>query len=89
MFISNQVIHCEIKFGDTSWYSSFLYAYNCGIEKRQLQRQLELLKEHCEDLPWLLIGDFNVVESMEEKSRGEKYSLTMNMSLVNVCISLK
>ena len=66
-----QAIHCLVTCKSTSnkFYFSFVHGLNKLVERRNLWRNLCRFNSFI-DLPWLLLGDFNVVLKGEEKSNG-------------------
>ena len=66
-----QVMNCLATCKSTSkkFYISFVYALNKVVERRPLWRDLCRFSSSI-DLPWILLGDFNVVLKGEEKANG-------------------
>ena len=74
LHISSQVITCAIQIPETSeqFICSAVYASNCEVERRGLWEDLrgtQAAYSHL-DMPWIVIGDFNVTLSTGEHSRG-------------------
>lgn len=45
-----------------------IYASNCDIERRLLWDELSDIKAQAPLVPWLAVGDFNVIKTVEERS---------------------
>ncbi|XP_018473790.2 uncharacterized protein LOC108845015 [Raphanus sativus] len=71
---SSQVITCAIQIPETreQFICSAVYASNNEVERRALWADLRGTQAayHHLDLPWIVIGDFNVTLSSAEHSRG-------------------
>ncbi|GFS43643.1 hypothetical protein Acr_00g0086140 [Actinidia rufa] len=69
---SEQVIHClaTCKVTDTRFCISFVYAFNTIMGRRPLWANLDKFNETLRDL-WLILGDFNNVLKMDEKSNDQ------------------
>lgn len=46
---------------------TFVYEATKGLERKSLWQYLLLIKKQVGDVPWLLSGNFNVVQSLQEK----------------------
>uniref|UniRef100_A0A5B6YUZ1 Reverse transcriptase domain-containing protein n=1 Tax=Davidia involucrata TaxID=16924 RepID=A0A5B6YUZ1_DAVIN len=70
--ISDQAISASLKVLNSSveFYVSFIYGSNDYLVRRQLWSQLRGLVGAFGQTPWILLGDFNVVRSHEEKTGG-------------------
>ena len=68
---SSQVIHCLVTCQSTTkkFYTSFVYGLNKVVDRRPLWQNLINFNSTI-DLPWILLGDFNVVLKSEEKTNG-------------------
>ncbi|PSS19299.1 Endonuclease [Actinidia chinensis var. chinensis] len=69
---SEQVIHClaTCKVTNTRFCISFVYAFNTIMGRRPLWANLDKFNETLRDL-WLILGDFNNVLKMDEKSNDQ------------------
>lgn len=73
VLISVQMITCWIRFKGTEdiCLSSFVYASNCMVERRELWKEMETVSRLVASNinPWIIQGDFNVTLSAMEHSR--------------------
>lgn len=81
--MSDQVITCAVQVLETGeqFVCSAVYASNCEMERRRLWEELRGTKaayDHL-DLPWIVIGDFNVALSSSEHSLGVTRSMQLGM----------
>jgi len=53
--------------GQLKWVHTFVYGGNKGVRKESLWQYLLLIKNQIDGVPWLLSGEFNVVQSVQEK----------------------
>lgn len=68
---SDQVIHCQGNITDKrSFFCSFVYASNHHVHRRELWSSLCTHKHFVSNIPWAVLGDFNVGLNMEDHSRG-------------------
>lgn len=67
---STQVIHCHVFLRTLQEYFflSTVYAFNEENSRRSLWQEFIDLSPNMDDVPWIAIGDFNVVHSMHERS---------------------
>jgi len=66
---SDQCVSCcvhSLKDG-SSWFHSFVYGANKPLDRRSLWQHLYTIKNRLFPNPWMLSGDFNVVEHLAEK----------------------
>ena len=54
---------------------TFVYAYNDGMDRRRLWKELEVIKHSVGRNPWMLAGDFNVVMSPLKKLGRERLNI--------------
>ncbi|XP_057463925.1 uncharacterized protein LOC130753792 [Actinidia eriantha] len=68
---SEQVIHClaVCKVTNSKFSLSFVYAFNTIVGRRSLWTNLDRFNEMLND-PWLVMGDFNNVLNIDERSNG-------------------
>lgn len=75
--MSSQIITCAIQIPETreQFICSAVYASNCMIERRQLWEALRGTRTAYSylDMPWILIGDFNVTLASADHSRAMDY----------------
>ena len=74
LHISSQIITCVVQIPETGeqFICSAVYASNCEVERRSLWEDLrgtQAAYSHL-DMPWIVIGDFNVTLYSSEHSRG-------------------
>ena len=64
----DQVIHCEVVHNDSRIRAiiSFIYGANDDYERRRLWGDLRFHSSSFSSLPWLLVGDFNALRSIQE-----------------------
>jgi hypothetical protein len=64
-----QPISCELTADQAQlkWVQTFVYEATKGLERKSLWQYLLLIKNQIGDVPWLLLGNFNVVQSVQEK----------------------
>ncbi|XP_059627352.1 uncharacterized protein LOC132270169 [Cornus florida] len=69
---SRQAIHCKISIIGTSisFFSSFIYAANLGVEKQSLWEDINFHAGPFSSSPWLFMGDFNVIPNPNERHGG-------------------
>ncbi|XP_071705425.1 uncharacterized protein [Rutidosis leptorrhynchoides] len=84
---TNQVIHCCVEQHNSNkrFFCFFVYASNDDIERRQLWEDLILHKGVVKDAEWLIIGDFNVSLTPEDKSTGSSV-VTSEMNDFRECV---
>lgn len=74
LHMSSQVITCAVQIPETreQFICSAVYASNCEVERRLLWEELRGTRAAYEyiDMPWIVIGDFNVTLTTGEHSRG-------------------
>lgn len=72
--ITSQVIHCHVYCTIRKEYCfvSNIYASNLHSERVELFSSLTRVKQSMMVIPWLLMGDFNVILKTEEKSDYEE-----------------
>lgn len=69
IFVSSQVIHCKVQQlnnNSPEFLVSFVYGMNTIIERRDLWKELVTLTS---STYWCLLGDFNVIKSLDETDR--------------------
>ncbi|GJV18295.1 hypothetical protein Tco_1367315 [Tanacetum coccineum] len=69
---TSQVVHVKIKHKTDKkiLFFSFVYASNSAIERRRLWNDLGIHKLVTRDIPWILMGDFNVALNLEDVHSG-------------------
>ncbi|XP_052198247.1 uncharacterized protein LOC127805524 [Diospyros lotus] len=84
-----QVIHCYARCKVTSFafHVSFVYAFNSVISRRELWSNLVSFGDHCNG-PWLALGDFNCVQSSEEKLNGLPVTSYETKDFQECCLSV-
>lgn len=67
---SAQAIHCHVysKQLQKYFFLTVVYASNNTIERRSLWQDLLDIKDIMPVVPWIAVGDFNVIRTMEESS---------------------
>lgn len=67
-----QVIHSQLedKKNKTVFWVSLIYASNDSRERRKLWAHLKDFKLSMGEISWIILGDFNVVRSCQEKEGG-------------------
>lgn len=77
-------LHCHIYSLKLQRYFllSVIYASNNDIERRSLWQELTEIHASMLAVPWLLIGDFNVIKIMGERSDFSWYVLSIIYSRV-------
>ncbi|KAL0290464.1 UNVERIFIED_CONTAM: hypothetical protein Sradi_7049600 [Sesamum radiatum] len=79
--VENQFIHCKAtnKFTHTTCLISVIYGDCDMMLRRALWEGLQRIVEDAEDVPWILLGDFNVViDSSEVCGRAADTSASMS-----------
>lgn len=66
-------------------YCSFVYASNRVQERKPLWRRLSRLSQQINE-PWCIMGDFNVVASVEEKITKDGYARAVSEELMEVMV---
>jgi exonuclease III len=68
--VHEQVLTCNVcpKSGKDPWILSTVYGANHGVDRKRLLQQLIFIKESFCSIPWLLVGDFNVIRLHHERS---------------------
>ncbi|XP_071695024.1 uncharacterized protein [Rutidosis leptorrhynchoides] len=79
---SNQIIHCKVHqlSSRKQFFCSFIYASSCYIERRELWKDLCILKSLVGSDSWVILGDFNVALNPEDKSSG---TLVVDREMIN------
>ncbi|KAL2249649.1 UNVERIFIED_CONTAM: hypothetical protein Sindi_2438600 [Sesamum indicum] len=87
--ISPQVIHCRAtnKSSQLSFYISFTYGLYSVVNRRSMWEKLSDLGQG-PSMPWLIMGDFNCVKSLEEKQLGVAPTWYELKDFVDCCIAL-
>ncbi|GJX59135.1 RNA-directed DNA polymerase, eukaryota, reverse transcriptase zinc-binding domain protein [Tanacetum coccineum] len=67
-------------------YCNFIYAANCGIERRVLWNEIRTATNVVADKPWIMLGDFNVTMKADEHSSGSSL-LTNDMQEFIECVT--
>lgn len=69
-YCSSQEIHCHVYLPSLQKYFflSVIYASNCELERRLLWADLSDIRAQIPHVPWLTVGDFNVIRNMGERS---------------------
>nr|GEY39276.1 hypothetical protein CTI12_AA318980 [Tanacetum cinerariifolium] len=78
--VSNGVMHCFVDpvNGDPGFFCSFVYASVNTVDRRCLWKSLNIFKGIVKDMPWTILGDFNVCLDPSEKSCGSsKFTFAM------------
>ena len=63
---TDQSITVNIQYGTQTFTFSAIYGCNEGVDRRRLWRHLGNLHDSCLDVPWLLVGDFNITMDSSE-----------------------
>ena len=73
---NHQLIHVSITNIDMSvqFEASFIYGFNTISERRSLWRDLRLISSSLGDIPWISLGDFNVILDSHESVGGRQCS---------------
>lgn len=68
--ISSQAVHCHVFIMGAQRYMflSIIYALNDSMERRCLKRELEEMQNGLPNVPWLAMGDLNVIHNISERS---------------------
>lgn len=71
IIIDAQIVTCEVKYIPTqiTCIISFVYAFNTKEERKTLWTEL-ITQSNKSGLPWLVVGDFNLVLSSEDRLGG-------------------
>nr|GFB84757.1 hypothetical protein [Tanacetum cinerariifolium] len=75
------VMHCFVDpvNGDHGFFCSFVYASVNTVDRRCLWKSLNIFKGIVKDMPWTILGDFNVCLDPSERSCGSsKFTTTMD-----------
>ena len=85
---SSQLIHCDVKNGTTGFHGavSFIYGHNEAGQRQALWEDL-LQLSYSTSCPWILIGDFNVVMSQDERVSRVHFDQAENDAFVDCCES--
>ncbi|GJT30386.1 hypothetical protein Tco_0910661 [Tanacetum coccineum] len=87
IFLSGEVLQSKVQF------TSNLFYRNSGIERRILWKELETQKNIVGNLPWLVLGDFNVTMDSSEHSSGGSFRTldvtTRNFPISNLAVCVK
>ncbi|GKC80830.1 RNA-directed DNA polymerase, eukaryota, reverse transcriptase zinc-binding domain protein [Tanacetum coccineum] len=88
LHMSRQTIFCLIESVDKNikLYCNFIYAANCGIERRVLWNEIRTAANVVADKPWIMLGDFNVIMKADEHSSGSSL-LTNDMQEFIECVN--
>ena len=83
---TDQVIHARVQLLDNqlSYLASFVYGLNDDNDRLPLWENLSNFSENVQSQPWIVIGDFNSVRFLSEKSGGNT-SWTPAMDAFNKC----
>ncbi|KAK9704710.1 hypothetical protein RND81_07G006500 [Saponaria officinalis] len=84
--VHDQLVHCKVLLRQTSLsiFVTFVYGQNDGVARRRLWHELQSISSSI-DLGWLVIGDFNVVRSAEDKI-GKHPPTFWEMLEFNACV---
>lgn len=74
----------EAKGGPFQCYITFVYASNMGNDRSQAWDELQLMRQTI-NYPWILLGDFNVVASIDEKILEEGEVVGVSEELPRFC----
>nr|XP_011459346.1 PREDICTED: uncharacterized protein LOC105349933 isoform X1 [Fragaria vesca subsp. vesca] len=79
----NRFIHCMITDTATniSWYTTFIYAYPKKEQQAALWNEILDLRPS-NDEPWLVVGDFNIIASLDEKLGGNQVITNFMLNFV-------
>lgn len=68
--ISEQIISCKVEDvkGQRAWFLSVVYGSNQGLNRKRMLRDLLHDRDFIGNLPWLVVGDFNVIRFPQESS---------------------
>lgn len=85
-FMDHSIIHIVIKSDPVSqpWCCSFVYVPNLVEEKVVFWDNLAELGGQCSG-PWMLLGDFNMVQSSVEQSGGRPVRPASSFGLSHLC----
>ena len=88
LFSSKQLLHLLVQILDTQqqFLVSLVYGMNSSQERLPLWEAICSLYQSSQCLPWVLLGDFNIVRSVSEKEGGD-LSWTSAMEDLNTCCS--
>ena len=71
---SDQVVYCKIKHLESrvQFTASFVYGFNDDRERRPLWSNLIYHARIFSNEPWVVLGDFNAIRSLQENEGGQK-----------------
>ncbi|XP_071740185.1 uncharacterized protein [Rutidosis leptorrhynchoides] len=86
--MNKQATFCKVETvnAKSSFFCTFVYASNNGIERRRLWADLENHKSISANKPWVILGDFNVILKVDEHSAGGS-SMTEDMNEFQECVN--
>ncbi|XP_050233102.1 uncharacterized protein LOC126681599 [Mercurialis annua] len=67
--VTDQVIHCEVSWGDKKFLCSFIYGANDTMGRTSLWRTISQIAVEVQ-LPWTVLGDFNAILNNSERRGG-------------------
>ncbi|WOK94328.1 hypothetical protein Cni_G03030 [Canna indica] len=84
----SQAIHVSVCLqGKEPWFLTGIYASTCPEERKVLWQYLK--NQNIENVPWLLMGDFNCIEKQEDKKGGRSFLLGSSLRMFNeVCLDV-
>lgn len=83
-----QAVLCKIEAitGSLTMFCTIIYAANGGYERQELWKDLSMQKRVVGDIPWIMMGDFNVTLDPSEHSKGSS-SMNKDMCEFKDCIN--
>ena len=72
-YASSQIMHTSVTIIEKnySFLASFVYGFNTAHERTPLWRDIKYLSAGTTNIPWVLLGDFNVVRHPSERLGGD------------------
>ncbi|GJX30663.1 RNA-directed DNA polymerase, eukaryota, reverse transcriptase zinc-binding domain protein [Tanacetum coccineum] len=64
------LLNMETRNDNIKIFGTFIYAYNGGLDRKELWKDLEIYKRIIRNEPWFLSGDLNVILTLNEHSAG-------------------
>ncbi|XP_077252323.1 uncharacterized protein LOC143891665 [Tasmannia lanceolata] len=89
---SSQFIHAEVHLTQTNqrFHLTAVYGRNYGGDRKALWENLELVNAAIQG-PWIVLGDFNVIRSYDERSGGSPHKQNdiedFNSCIYNCCLA--
>ena len=87
IFSSSQLEHLLVHIIGTQqrFLATIVYGLNYPHERLPLWADIGSIHQHSQNLPWVLLGDFNIVRSVSEKQGGDMSWSTAMDDLNNCC----